>query len=158
MPKGDKRIITMLNEVLTGELTAINQYFVHAKMCENWGYQRLYKIIEKEAMDEMHHAEDLIERVLYLNGVPNVQRYSKITIGETVKEQLKLDLATEIEAIQRLNAGIALCQESGDQGTRKLLDGILEHEERHVDWLEAQLELVTQVGEQAYLAEQIKGD
>ena len=154
--KGDATVIDILNDVLTAELTAINQYFVHAEMCENWGYERLLKIISKESIDEMKHAEALIERVLFLEGIPNVQRLGKITIGESVPEILKLDYALELEALPRLNAGIETCRELGDNNSRHLLEEILEDEEKHVDWLEAQLSLLEQVGVQNYLAEQMK--
>lgn len=155
--KGDARVIDILNEVLTAELTAINQYFVHAEMCENWGYERLHKIIRKHSIGEMKHAEELIERVLFLEGVPNVQRLGKINIGESVPEILKSDYALELEALPRLNQGIETCREIGDNNSRHLLEEILEDEEEHVDWLEAQLELVKQVGEANYLAQQIHG-
>jgi bacterioferritin len=153
----DAEIVALLNEVLTGELTAVNQYFLHAKMCGNWGFQRLAAHIRKESIDEMKHADELIERVLYLGGVPNVQRLGKIHIGETVDEQLRLDLALEMEALPRLNQGIETCRLKGDNGSRLLLERILASEEHHVDWLEAQLDLIAQVGLQGYLAEQIHG-
>lgn len=157
MPKNpDKATIQLLNEVLTGELTAINQYFCHARMCSNWGYARLAAHIQKESIDEMKHAQALIDRVLYLGGVPNVQRLGKINIGETVKEQLTVDLALENEALPRLNAGIEQLRLIGDNGSRLLLEQILASEEQHVDWLEAQLELIAQLGETNYLAQQIK--
>ena len=154
--KGDSRVIDMLNEILTGELTAINQYFLHAKMCENWGYKRLYEKIRKESIDEMKHADELIERVLFLEGLPNLQRLGKLNIGQTVVEQFKNDLAVEMEAIPRLNKSITECRAIGDNGTVELLEDILTSEEEHVDWLEAQLELVKQVGEAHYLAQQIR--
>ena len=156
--QGNPQVITLLNEVLTGELTAINQYFIHARLCENWGYQRLWKKIRHESIDEMKHADRLMARILYLDGMPNVQRYSKINVGQTVKEQFELDLGVEKDAIARLNAGIALCVSVGDNGTRELLAEILVSEEEHADWLEQQLSLVAQVGEQNYLAEQLKED
>jgi bacterioferritin len=154
--KGDAKVIDALNEILTGELTAINQYFLHAKMCQNWGYKRLHEHIRKESIDEMKHADQLIERVLFLEGLPNVQRLGKINIGLTVVEQLKNDLAVEMEAVPRLNKSIELCRQAGDNGTAELLEDILVSEEEHVDWLEAQLELVKQVGEAHYLAQQIR--
>jgi len=154
--KGDPKVIEILNEVLTAELTAINQYFVHAEMCENWGYQRLLHIIRKESIEEMKHAEKLIERVLFLDGVPNVQRLWNIRIGENVEEIFRADLALELEALPRLNQGIETCRELGDNNSRHLLEEILQDEEEHVDWLEAQLTLIEQVGLQAYLAEQIR--
>jgi bacterioferritin len=153
--KGKPEIIDALNEILTGELTAVNQYFVHARMCENWGYERLWKHVREESIEEMKHADILIERVLYLEGIPNVQRLSKINIGQTVPEQLRLDLEVERQAIPRLNTAIELCRSLGDNGTRHLLEEILESEEKHVNWLEAQLSLLEQVGEPQYLAQQI---
>jgi bacterioferritin len=154
--KGDARIIEILNEVLTAELTAINQYFVHGEMCENWGYDRLHRIIRKHSIGEMKHAEEVIERVLFLEGVPNVQRLGKINIGETAHEVLKSDYALELEALPRLQQGIELCRELGDNNSRHLLEDILHEEEEHVDWLEAQLGLIEQVGLQNYLTQQIK--
>ena len=154
--KGNRDVIDLLNNVLTGELTAVNQYFLHAKMCENWGYHRLAERIRKESIDEMKHADKLIERVLFLEGVPNVQRLGKINVGQKVVEQLKLDLALEMEAIPRLNDGIKLCRDNADNGTEDLLVHILTSEESHIDWLEAQLAQVDQIGEAHYLAQQIK--
>jgi len=151
----DKNIIVLLNDVLTGELTAINQYFLHARMCQNWGYKKLGELIRKESISEMMHAQKLLDRVLFLGGVPNVQRLGKVTIGETVKEMLHCDLAVENEAIPRLNAGIEQCRVAGDNGTRLLLEEILASEEEHVDWIEAQLELIQQIGEANYLAQQL---
>jgi bacterioferritin len=156
--KGDSKIINILNEVLTAELTAINQYFVHGEMCENWGYDRLHKIIRSHSIGEMKHAEKLIERVLFLEGVPNVQRIGKINIGENVQEIMKVDYALELEALPRLNEGIETCRQLGDNNSRHLLEEILEEEEEHVDWIEAQLALIDQVGVQNYLAQQIKED
>lgn len=153
--KGDPKIIEVLNDVLTSELTAINQYFVHGEMCENWGYARLMRIIRKHSIGEMKHAEELIERVLFLEGIPNVQRLGKINIGESVEEIFKSDYALELEALPRLNAGIELCRELGDNNSRHLLEEILHEEEDHVDWLEAQMSLIEQVGLQNYLAQQI---
>jgi bacterioferritin len=155
--KGKPEIIDALNEILTGELTAVNQYFLHARMCENWGYKRLWERIRAESIDEMKHADQLIERVLYLEGLPNVQRLGKITVGQTVGEQLKLDLELEKVAIGKLNQFIELCRSLGDNGTRELFEGILVSEEKHVNWLEAQLSLIAQVGEPQYLAQQING-
>ena len=156
--KGDKKVIEILNEVLTAELTAINQYFVHGEMCENWGFERLHKIIRKHSIGEMKHAEEVIERILFLEGVPNVQRLGKITIGEDAQEMFKSDYALELEALPRLQKGIELCREAGDNNTRDLLEEILEDEEEHVDWIETQLSLIQQVGIQNYLAAQIKED
>jgi bacterioferritin len=154
--KGKAKIIELLNEVLTAELTAINQYIVHSEMCENWGYKRLGEVVRKQAIDEMKHAEKLIERILYLEGLPNVQRLGKIKIGQTVPEQLKLDWGLEDEAIKRLNEALPLVVELKDGGTRELLEDILVDEEEHADWLEAQIDQIEQVGEQNYLAQQIR--
>ncbi|MEI6223480.1 MAG: bacterioferritin [Deltaproteobacteria bacterium] len=156
--KGDARVIAVLNDVLTNELTAINQYFLHARLCENWGYERLWKKVRAESIDEMQHADKVIQRILYLEGHPNLQKLGKLEIGETVAEQLKSDLALEKRAIPVLNAGIALCRDRGDNGTAELLEEILVDEEEHADWLEAQLTLVEQVGIQNYLAQQVKED
>lgn len=152
---GHDDVIELLNDVLTAELTAINQYFVDAKMADNWGYTRLGKHFRDESIDEMKHADELIERILYLEGVPNLQRLGTVRVGETVPEKLQLALDVEREAIERLNGGIALCVERGDNGTRQLLEHVLNGEEEHADWLETQLELIGQVGEALYLAQQI---
>ena len=154
--KGDKKVIEVLNEVLTAELTAINQYFVHAEMCENWGFKRLQKVIRHHSIGEMKHAEEVIERILFLEGVPNVQRLGKINIGETVEEQFKVDLELEMDALPRLNKGIEVCREVDDNGSRLLLEEILHEEEEHVDWLEAQIDQVRQMGIQNYLAQQVR--
>jgi bacterioferritin len=155
--RGEDRVITALNDVLTAELTAVNQYFVHARMCENWGYQRLWKKVREESIGEMKHADALIARILYLEGVPNLQRLGKINVGQTVPEQLRLDLEVEKAAVKALNAGIELCRSLGDNGTRELLERILLGEEEHANWLEAQLTLIAQAGEANYLAQQIRG-
>ena len=152
---GDDDILELLNDVLTGELTAINQYFIDTKMQENWGYQRLAAKSREEAMEEMRDAEALIDRILYLDGVPNLQRLGSVRIGETVPEQLSLALEQEVAAIRRLNDGIALCTERGDHGTRELLDTILHGEEQHALWLETQLQLLQALGEAAYLSQQL---
>jgi bacterioferritin len=156
--KVSQKVIDVLNEVLTNELTGINQYFLHAEMCQNWGYERLYKHVRKESIDEMKHAEQLIERILYLDGFPNVQRIGKITIGQTVDEQLKVDLALEKRAVEFLNQNIPAIRAELDEGTADLLEDILSSEEEHVDWLESQLSLVEQVGLSNYLAQQIRDD
>ena len=154
--KGNAKILELLNDVLTNELTAINQYFLHGRICKNWGYQRLAEAIRKESIDEMKHADQLIERILFLEGLPNVQRLSKIMVGQTVPEILKNDYALEMLAVPMLNAGMQLCRELGDNGTEDLLRHILTSEEEHIDWLEAQFELLKQVGEPNYLAQQIR--
>lgn len=153
--QGNPRVIELLNEVLTAELTGINQYFLHARMCANWGYDDLAEKLRHESIDEMHHASTLVDRILYLEGHPNLQRLGTLTIGETVPEQFSLDLEVEKAAIARLNEGIALCIEVGDHGTRELLDDILTSEESHADWLETQIGLVASLGESAYLAEKM---
>jgi len=148
-------MLETLNEVLTAELTSVNQYFIHAKMCSNWGYRRLADHVRDESIDEMKHAEDLIDRILYLDGVPNLQRLNSVRVGETVPEQFEVDLATEVAAIQRFNRAIGLAVEVGDNGSRDLLAGMLVSEEEHADWLETQLRAIDQVGLQQYLAQQL---
>ena len=154
--RGDDSLIEILNEVLTAELTSINQYFVDAKMLDNWGYERLAHHFRGESIDEMKDADELIERILYLEGVPNLQRLGTVRVGETVPEKLQLALTLETESIDRLNRGIAGCLAAGDNGTRELLEDVLEGEEDHADWLETQLELISQLGESLYLAQQIR--
>lgn len=154
--QGDAKVIEALNEILTGELTAINQYFVHGKMCKNWGYERLGAAIVKESIDEMKHADMLIDRILYLEGLPNLQRLGKVNVGQTVVEILKNDYAVECVAIPKLREAIKVCTEAGDFSSRVLLEKILVSEDEHTDWLEAQLELVKQVGEANYLSQQIR--
>jgi bacterioferritin len=154
--KADPRILDLLNEVLTGELTAISQYFLHAKMCLNWGYDHLGKKIYEESIDEMKHADKLVERILFLEGLPNLQKLGKLSIGQTVVEILNNDLAFESQTVPRLNAGIKLCRDVGDNGSEDLLTRILVDSESHVDWLESQVELVKQVGAQNFLAQQIR--
>jgi bacterioferritin len=153
--RGQDDIIELLNEVLTSELTAINQYFLHAKMCSNWGYDRLAEKIRNESIDEMKHAEILVNRILFLEGVPNLQRLLPLQIGETVPEQFEKDLEVEHVAIERLNRGIALAVERADNGTRELLARILVAEEEHADWLETQLEAIRQLGVERYLGHQL---
>ena len=153
--KGHDEIIELLNDVLTAELTAVNQYFLDAKMLLNWGFGRLGGKFRHESIDEMKDADALIERILYLDGIPNVQRLGAIQIGETAVEKLQLALDLEKAAIERLNRGVALCVQLGDNGSRELLEGILIGEEGHADWLETQLELVRQVGDANYLSQQI---
>jgi bacterioferritin len=156
--QGDPQIIEALNEVLTSELTAINQYFIHYKMCENWGYKRLAANKREESIGEMKHADSIIERILYFDGTPNMQRMNPVRVGENPIEQHELDLALETEAIDRLNKAIALCREKADNGSRDLLEQILVSEEEGADWLEAQLHIVGEIGKERYLAEQIHGD
>ena len=155
--KGDKQVIALLNDVLTAELTAVNQYFLHAQMCHHWGYERLYEKVRKESIEEMKHADTLVDRILYLEGLPNLQRYAKVNVGQTVPEQFQFDLQTEHEAVKRLNDGIEACRAAGDNGTREILEEMLREEEAHVDWLETQQEAIKQIGMERYLAEQLKG-
>jgi len=155
--QGDAEIIELLNDVLTAELTAINQYFIHSKLCGNWGYQRLAEHGRDESIDEMKHADIVIERILYFDGVPNMQRLFPVRVGETVPEQLQLDLELEYAAVERLNNGIAACVGKGDNGTRELLSGILVSEEDHIDWIETQQESIRQIGVEHYLAQQLHG-
>jgi bacterioferritin len=156
--KGDAKVIEFLNQVLKAELTAINQYFLHAEMCENWGYERLAKLIKKESIEEMTHAEKLMERILYLDGTPNMTDYFKINVGSTVEAQLRNDLQLEYDAVKRLNAGIKLCVSAGDNGSRDLAQKILDDEEHHIDWLEGQLHAIGEMGIANYLAQQLKED
>lgn len=153
--QGDDAIIEALNDVLTAELTAINQYFIHHKMCANWGYSRLSSKKREESIEEMKHADEVIERILFFDGVPNMQRMNPVRVGENPIEQHELDLALELEAVSRLNAAVALARERSDNGTRELLERILKEEEESVDWHEAQLHLVREVGRERYLAEMI---
>jgi bacterioferritin len=148
-------IIELLNDVLTAELTAINEYFIHAKMQENWGYLRLAAKTRDESVDEMKHAERVIDRILYLEGVPNLQRLGSVRVGESVPEQIRLDLDLEHAALERFNRGIALAREAGDNGTRELLEELLVSEEEHTDWLETQLALIEALGEVNYLTQQL---
>jgi len=156
--KGDPKVIELLNQLLKAELTAINQYFLHAEMCENWGYERLAKLIKKESIEEMTHAEKLMERILYLDGTPNMTDYFKINIGATVEVQLKNDLHLEYDAVKRLNEGMKLCVAVGDNGSRDLAQKILDDEEHHIDWLEGQLHAIGEMGIANYLAQQLKDD
>jgi bacterioferritin len=156
--RGDPQVLEVLNEILTAELTAINQYFIHAKMCANWGYQRLAKKKREESIDEMKDADAVIERILYLDGVPNMQRMNPVRVGEDAIEQHRLDLALETDAVARYNRAIALARDKGDNGTRALLERILQSEEHSVDWLESQLYVIDQIGKERYLAEQLGDD
>jgi len=149
--EGDKEIIALLNEQLTAELTAINQYFLHAKMQQNWGYTRLAKHTRDESFDEMRHAERLTDRILFLEGLPNYQKINPLRIGQTVFEQLEADLAIEMEAVARLRHGIELMRSRGDITSARIFEDILEDEEKHIDYLETELSLVRSLGEQNYL-------
>jgi len=153
--KGDAAIVEVLNGVLTMELTAINQYFIHNKMCADWGYGKLAEKKRAESLEEMKHADAVIDRILFLDGTPNMQRLNPVRVGENPIEQHELDLALELDAVARLNQGIALCREKADNGTRELLEKILADEEEGIDWLEAQLHAAKEVGRERYLAEMI---
>ena len=153
--KGNDAVVEMLNEVLTAELTAINQYFVDARMCANWGYRRLAEHIRADSLDEMRDAEALIDRILFLEGIPNLQRLGTVRVGEDVPEKLQLALEVERDAIARLNRAVALATDTGDHGSRQVFEDILKGEEEHADWLESQLELIGQLGPQLYLAQQV---
>lgn len=152
--KGNDKIISILNAFLADELTAISQYMVHSEMCANWEYEKLHQAVEKRAIDEMKHAEKLIGRIIFLEGTPTVSKLNKISIGPNVEEQIRNDRAAEDGAIQPYNDGIRLCLELGDNGTRELIDSNLKDEERHIDWLEAQLDQIGQMGLQNYLQAQ----
>jgi bacterioferritin len=154
--KGNATVLAVLADVLAAELTAINQYFLHARMLKNWGFQALAAHVYEESIDEMKHADALVERILFLDGLPNLQKLGKLCIGENVKEQFENDLAMEYDAIARFNKGIATCRNEGDHGSEELLRGMLVSEENHTDWLETQLELIKQVGLENYLAEHIR--
>lgn len=153
--RGDPAVVEALNEILTSELTGINQYFIHHKMCANWGYQKISKKKREESIEEMKHADRVIERILYLEGIPNMQRMHPVRVGEDPIEQHNLDLALEKEAVARLNKGVALAREKADNGTRDLLEAILKDEEESIDWHETQLHLVKEIGRERYLAQMI---
>ena len=153
--QGNQMVIETLNTLLADELAAINQYMVHSEMCDDWGYGRLHEAIEKRAIDEMRHAEKLIARILFLDGSPIVNNLAEITIGADVEAQIRNDLVAELGAVKAYNDGIQLTVEVGDNGTRELLESILKDEEDHIDWLEAQLDQIEQMGIQNYLVEQI---
>jgi bacterioferritin len=154
--QGQPEIIELLNDVLTAELTAVNQYFGHAKIQANWGYEHLAEHTRHESIDEMRHADNLIERILYLEGMPNLQRLGPVRLGETVAEQLQLDADLERAAVARFNDGIAQAVAAADNGTRELLEKMLVSEEEHLDWLETQLTLIDQLGEPLYLSQQVR--
>lgn len=153
--KGNAKVLESLNEVLTGELTAINQYFLHSAMCKDWGYKRLAQYVYKESIDEMKHAQKLVDRILFLEGLPNLQKLDKLTIGQTVPEQIQADLGFEQKAVERLRRGIQACFEAADHTTRELFEHILEDEEAHIDWLESQQHLMSEIGVENYLAQQL---
>ncbi len=154
--KGEAKVLEYLQEVLTAELTAINQYFLHAEMLENWGYERLAKITKKESIEEMRHAEAVLHRMLYLDGTPNMARLFDLHIGQNVKQMFENDLNLEYEAVPRLNKAINAAVAAGDNGSRDLFESILKDEEHHIDFLEAQLHMIQEMGYENYLAQQIK--
>jgi bacterioferritin len=153
--KGDPKVLDILNEVLTSELTAINQFFLHAEICRDWGYEKLKEIFRKESIDAMVRAEKLIERILYLDGQPNMSRYFKINVGKNVESQMENNLKMEMETLERLKKGIMLCQDVIDDGSKELLEDIYQAEEDFIDWLETQFDEINVVGIKKYLAEQI---
>jgi len=156
--RGNEKVLAYLNEVLKAELTAINQYFLHAEMCEKWGYKRLGDYTRKESIDEMKHAEAMIERILLLEGTPTMHELFPLKIGATVKEQIENDLVLEVAAVARLNKAIQTAAEAGDNGSRDLFEKLLTDEEGHVDWLEAQLHMIQEMGVENYLAQQMHED
>jgi bacterioferritin len=156
--QGNPQVIDTLNRALTVELTAINQYFCQAKMCQNWGFLKLYHKHYQESMGEMKHAEKIIERILFLEGTPEIARYDVIRVGTNVKEQFENDLKLEMGGVQHYNAAIELCTKLGDNGTREMLEPILTESEEHVDWLETQLDLIKAVTLENYLSEKMGED
>jgi bacterioferritin len=156
--KGNPKVIAALNEALKEELTAINQYFLHAEMCENWKYSRLADFIKKQSIDEMKHAEVLIERILFLDATPNMTELMQLSVGQNVKEQLESDLKLEISAVAQYNAAVRTARDEGDNASRELFERLLKDEEEHVDWLEAQLHQIREIGYERYLTQQIKDE
>ncbi|MGH3939949.1 MAG: bacterioferritin [Pseudonocardiaceae bacterium] len=154
--RGHEEVLALLNEQLTSELTAINQYFLHAKMQANWGFTKLAEHTRKESIEEMHHAERITDRILFLEGLPNYQRLFNLRVGQTVREQFQSDLAVELEVVERLRPGIAMCREKGDITTATLFEHILADEEEHIDYLETNLELMDTLGEQLYLSQLVE--
>ena len=154
--KGSAKVIQALNEALKEELTAINQYFLHAEMCENWHYDKLGDYIKKQSIDEMKHAEAIIERILFLDGTPNMTELMQINVGQNVKAQLENDLKLEVEAVGQYNKAVELARQEGDNASRELFEKLLKDEEAHVDWLEAQLYQIGEIGYERYLSQQIK--
>ena len=153
--QGSAKVIAALNEALKEELTAINQYFLHAEMCENWHYDKLGGYIKKQSIGEMKHAEELIERILFLDGTPNLTELMKLTVGRNVSEQLESDLKLEVNAVGMYNRFIQLARDEGDNASRELFERLLKDEEEHVDWLEAQVHQIKELGYERYLSQQI---
>lgn len=156
--QGKRKVIAELNHALKEELTAISQYFLHAEMCENWKYDKLGDYIKKQSIDEMKHAEGLIERILFLDGTPNMTELLQINVGKNVKEQISSDLKLELEAVEMYNSAVRIAQEEGDNASRELFEKLLKDEEEHVDWLEAQLHQMEEMGYERYLSQQIRDD
>lgn len=156
--QGNPKVIAQLNEALKEELTAINQYFLHAEMCENWHYEKLGEYIKKQSIDEMKHAEALIERILFLDGTPNLTELLKLSVGHTVKDQIASDLKLEVAAVAMYNRAVELARTEGDNASRELFERLLKDEEEHVDWLEAQVHQIKEMGYERYLAQQIRDE
>jgi bacterioferritin len=156
--KGNPKVIAALNEALREELMAINQYFLHAEMCENWHYSKLSAHIRKESIDEMRHAEALIERILFLDGVPNLTEPMRLTVGANVKAQIESDLKLEVDAVAMYNRFVALARDEGDNASRELFERLLKDEEAHVDWLEAQVHQIKELGYERYLSQQLRAE
>lgn len=154
--RGKPKVVAELNLALKEELTAINQYFLHAEMCENWGYEKLGEFIKKQSIDEMKHAETLIERILFLDGTPNMTELMQLEIGQNVKAQLENDLRLEVSAVAQYNRAVKIAREEGDNTSRELFEKILKDEEQHVDWLEAQLHMIKEMGYERYLSRQMR--
>jgi bacterioferritin len=154
--KGDAEIIAVLNEILTNELTAINQYFLHARMVQHFGYKKLGKKIYEESIEEMKHAQKLMDRILFLDGLPNLQRLGKLQIGENVPEMFQADLALEQKGLEDLRKAVNLCLDKKDHGTRELVEHILTESEDHIDWLESQIQIISEIGKENYLAQQLE--
>jgi bacterioferritin len=156
--KGSPKVIELLNEALKEELTAISQYFLHAEMCENWHYEKLGEYIKKQSIDEMKHAESLIERILFLDGTPKMTELLQISVGQNVKEQIENDLKLEIAAVAMYNKAVKACVEEADNASRELFERLLKDEEEHVDWLEAQVHQMKEMGYERYLSQQIRDE
>jgi bacterioferritin len=156
--QGNPKVIAALNEALKEELAAINQYFLHAEMCENWHYDKLGGFIRKQSIDEMKHAEALIERILFLDATPSLTEPMKLSVGQTVQEQIQNDLKLEIEAVGMYNRAVRIARDEGDNGSRELFERLLKDEEEHADWLEAQLHQIGEIGYERYLSQQVRGE
>ena len=156
--KGNPKVIASLQEALHEELTAINQYFLHAEMCENWHYSKLGDFIKKQSIDEMKHAEELIERIFFLDSTPNLTQPMQLTVGKNVKAQLESDLKLEISAVALYNKAVEVAREAGDNASRELFERLLKDEEKHVDWLEAQVHQIEEIGYERYLSQQIRDE